>query len=76
VITYLERLKAKIQGKPIGQELSKLPKAPSHLETHIPQELSKLPKAPRYPFGYTELELEEARLDAERLGYGLNRKLH
>jgi hypothetical protein len=76
VSTYLERLKAKIQGKPTGDELSKLPKPPSHLETHLPQELPKLPKAPRYPLGYTGAELEAARRDAERLGYGSNRKLH
>lgn len=74
--TYLERLKAKIQEKPIGDVLPKLPKAPSLQEKPLRGVLPKLPKAPRYPFGYTELELEEARRDAERLGYGINRKLH
>jgi hypothetical protein len=33
-------------------------------------------RAASIPRGYTELELEEARRDAQRLGYGLNRKLH
>jgi len=76
VSTYLERLKAELQGKTIGHEPSKPSKALSHLEKPLPHEPSKGSKAPRYPFGYTELELEEARRDAERLGYGINRKLH
>jgi hypothetical protein len=50
VSTYLERLKAKIQQKPIGDELSKLSKAPSNSETPIPRELPKLSKAPSDSF--------------------------
>jgi hypothetical protein len=99
VSTYLARLKAKIEQKPMGGELSKLSKAASISETRLPNELSKLSKAPeptgcawptsrwsgdlcasaqrpvRYPFGYTDAELDAARRDAERLGYG-RRTLH
>ena len=39
-------------------------------------ELSNPSKPPRYPLGYTRAELEAARRDAKRLGYGINRKLH
>jgi hypothetical protein len=76
MISYLDRLKAKIQETPLGDEPSKPSKPPSHLETRLPQEPSKPSKPPRYPRGYTKAELEAARRDAKRLGYGINRKLH
>ena len=33
-------------------------------------------RAASIPRGYTKAEIEAARRDAERLGYGINRKLH
>ena len=99
MISYLDRLKAKIQETSLGDELSKPSKPPSHLETYLPPQPSKPSKPLRHPtdnpqnsrnraeteaaeratsipLGYTRAEIEAARRDAERLGYGINRKLH
>jgi hypothetical protein len=75
-ISYLDRLKAKIQETPMGEEPSKPSKPPSHLEAPLTHEPSKPSKPPKYPLGYTDAEREAARRDAERLGYGINRTVH
>jgi hypothetical protein len=78
VINYLEMLKAELQEKPLGDELSKLPKAPfdsfgsdwgGHVSQTESRRLEAAERAASIPRGYTRAELEAARLDARRLGY-------
>jgi len=77
VISYLEQLKTKIQGKPLGDEPAKPAKgAFAGFDGSQGRHISQASGSPRYPLGYTEAELEAARRDAERLGYGRGRTVH
>jgi hypothetical protein len=110
VINYLDLLKAELQQKSPLDQVPKVPKVPSNLETRPPDLVPKVPEPPfgtfgtsqsrhvsqtesrwlkpgdtpgeaaeratSIPRGYTQAELEAARRDAERLGYGGSRMLH
>jgi len=77
VISYLDRLKAKIQEKHLPEEVPKVPKVPfGTFGTLHGRPISQTDEPARYPLGYTEAEMEAARRDAERLGYGRGRTVH
>ena len=77
MISYLERLKTKIQGKSLGDEPAKPAKgAYAGFDGSQGRHISQTYEPARYPLGYTEAEIEAARRDAERLGYGRGRIVH